>query len=185
MIKAARIRDPAASPSHLRAAGHLERATVTSADAIPGSRFLRHAVGVLETPDEIERTLQDLAGAGIQRSVISLTAAPERLGIMVDGAQGGWVELGVRSRSGARLASCGPLSERLLRLCAVEQAAIDALLARWLPGVNASFLAEQIDAGRVLLWVYLRSAEEEKRACGVLLANSRHRVEVHDLPALP
>ncbi len=165
--------------------GEGRRATAAICDPIAKTRFLRHAVGVLETADEVDGTLDELSVAGIGHSVVSLTAPLDVSGTVSWKRPGDWVELGVRSRSGARLASCGPLSEALVRLCTIEEAAIDALLARWLPGVNARFLAEQFDFGRILLWVHLLDADDERRACGVLLGNSRHGVQVHDLPGAP
>ncbi len=177
VVKPARAHAPASGQPNLRA-------VAAARDPIVKTRFLRHAVGVLETADDVDSTLGDLSAAGIGPSVVSLTAPLQFSGTVRGELLGDWVELGARSRAGARLACRGPLSEALLRLCAREEAAIDTLLARWLPSANADFLAEQLDLGRGLLWVHLHSADDERLACRVLLGNSRHGVQVHDLPAV-
>ena len=76
----------------------------------------------------------------------------------------------------------GPLSGRMAELAGTRELPIEGLLATWLPKRNADFLAGQLRAGRVLLWLQVDDAEEERQACSVLLDHSRQRVQVHDLP---
>ncbi len=185
MAKSARARAPGSGSPNLRVTGEDRSATAAIRAPIETPCYQRHAVAVLDTAEQIHETLGQLSDAGIGHSAVSLMAPLGVSGTVCGKRPGDWAELGVRSSSGAGLASCGPLSESLLRLCSIEEAAIDVLLARWLPAVNAGFLAGQLDLGRVLLWVHLLDADDERRACGVLLSNSRHGVQVHDLPARP
>ena len=156
-------------------------------------RFARHAVSVLESGDELMRTLDALAALGYPAGAVSLTAANDELDRLwsdetADGSfahlkraaspgGGGAVEVG---KTG--FVVVGPLSVHLSRLAGARALPIEGLLATWLPARNAEFLSEQLKAGRMLLWVEVDDAEEERQACGVLLGNSRHRVQVHDLP---
>ncbi|MCG8354443.1 MAG: hypothetical protein MI920_02625 [Kiloniellales bacterium] len=171
------------------------------ADHLPN--FARHAVGSLETARELDLVLSGLAAEGLDRLSISLTLALERLlqGGVIGVGPGGpvssgettaaflrriydadWRELGVPARRGAMLSMTGPLTEPLLRLRESPEASIDVLLRAWLPSRFAGDLAEQLDRGRMILWVPVRDPHEEKLVCETILGNSRQDVRVHDLP---
>ena len=155
-------------------------------------RFARHAVGVLEAGEELTRTLDALEGLGQGARLVSLTAAGSQLNRFLGDrtARGRSSAAETSTESAAAQATevgetgfmmTGPLSSPVSRLAGAPASAIEDLLAAWLPKRNADFLAGQLRAGRVLLWVQVNDAEQERQACGVLLDYSHQRVQVHDL----
>ncbi len=92
------------------------------------------------------------------------------------------VEIGHVDGSGAVLASKGDLSDQFLGGHGdVAGLAVDFAMEKWIPKQQAAFLAREIEAGRILIWVRIRDPRQEALVCKALLRNSAHRVQVHDI----
>ena len=154
---------------------------------------LRHAVGVFHQVIRLRTGLEDLIAAGIEREALCLAgqqalmetlrqAEPTAGGdeaffalsadtVLVDGAG---QRVPVRLSSGERCA-------RLLASLDRSTMPGDPWLDRWLLPRHARTLEAHLVAGRYLLWVRIRDADDEKRVCTILLRHSEFPVQVHDL----
>ena len=154
---------------------------------------LRHAVGVFHQVVRLRTGLDDLIAAGIEREALCLAgqqtlmetlrqAEPTAGGgqaffalsaemVLVDG---GGQRVPVQLSSGERCASL---------LATLDRSATpgDPWLGRWLIPRHARTLEAHLVAGRYLLWVHIRDADDEKRVCTILLRHSEFPVQVHDL----
>lgn len=57
---------------------------------------------------------------------------------------------------------------------------IQTALEGWLLPMHARFLADAIEAGRVLVWARIESLEEECGVCLCMLKHSGRTVQIHD-----
>lgn len=142
--------------------------------------FLRNAVAVFEDSRSLDLAVEALRDTGIQPDRLSLLA-PERSAADGSGQSSGIAALGPGEAAGEKLSSSGLLGEDLGRLLRTANDSLGAALSTWLPGASARFLAKQLEAGNLVLWVHLRDAPEERRVCSLLLDLSGHSVQVHDL----
>jgi hypothetical protein len=78
-----------------------------------------------------------------------------------------------------QLAAC--LSERLRS----GASSLKDALGHWLVPRHAAHFQEAVDGGNILLWIQVATADEERRACFSLLANSSNSIGVHDLVVPP
>lgn len=84
----------------------------------------------------------------------------------------------------ALVASGGALAAALAGLAlGAPGMAIGAALARFLGQQHASYIADQLKRGGLLLWVRTWDREDEGKAMKILSAHSAHDVHVHNLPA--
>jgi hypothetical protein len=78
----------------------------------------------------------------------------------------------------------GPLADCLMeRLSSGAQSLKDAL-GHWLIPRHAAHFHDAVEAGKILLWICVVLADEERRAYQSLLACSSNSVGVHDLMPL-
>jgi hypothetical protein len=77
--------------------------------------------------------------------------------------------------------TCGPLADRLLERLHAGNRTLQEALARWLIPRHASHFADAVRAGKILLWIRVINADEERHAYQTLLATSSNSVGVHDL----
>jgi hypothetical protein len=98
----------------------------------------------------------------------------------------GLAYVGALGAIGAIVASGGTIAAALIGAAAAGGVGglIGTVLARFIAGHHADYLQEQLDHGGLLLWVSVRDAEQERKACEVLRRCSGDDVHVHDLPAL-
>jgi hypothetical protein len=81
--------------------------------------------------------------------------------------------------------TAGPLAERLAERVNDGAASLQEALGLWLVSRHAARIQEAVEGGCLMLWVQLFDAQDERRACTILLTHCSSVVEVHDLAALP
>ena len=83
----------------------------------------------------------------------------------------------------AALIACtsGPLADRLLRRLAAGAHSLKEALGHWLIPRHAAHFEEAVRAGKILFWIRVGDADDERRAYQSLLAHSSNSVGVHDL----
>jgi len=81
--------------------------------------------------------------------------------------------------------SDGNLAQQLSRRVEESCASFAEAPAAWMMTKQALDLADDINRGRLLLWVRLFSPEQEQEGCRLLLASAPLRVEVHDFVPIP
>jgi hypothetical protein len=75
----------------------------------------------------------------------------------------------------------GPLADCLAERLRSGAPSLKDALGFWLVPRHAAHFDEAVEGGSILLWIRLANAEDERRACHSLLANSSNSVGVHDL----
>jgi hypothetical protein len=75
----------------------------------------------------------------------------------------------------------GPLADCLADRLGSGARSLKDALASWLLPRHAGHLQRAVEDGKILLWIRLVDAEDERRACQWLLATSSNSVGVHDL----
>ena len=89
--------------------------------------------------------------------------------------------------SGNRYPICctsGPLATCLAEQLGAGAQTLREALGYWLVPRHAAHFQKAIEEGKILLWIRLTDADEERRAYQGLLAHSSNSVGVHDLVAL-
>jgi hypothetical protein len=81
--------------------------------------------------------------------------------------------------------TAGPLADCLAERLRSGARSLKGALGHWLLARHAAHFQDVVEAGKILLWISLADAEDERRACQSLLANSSNSVGVHDLVAPP
>lgn len=79
----------------------------------------------------------------------------------------------------------GPLATCLADQLGAGAPTLREALGHWLVPRHAAHFQKAIEEGKILLWIRLADADEERRAYQSLLAHSSNSVGVHDLVALP
>jgi hypothetical protein len=75
----------------------------------------------------------------------------------------------------------GPLADSLLERIDSGAQSLKEALSRWLIPRHAAHFLDAVEAGRILFWIRVADADDERRACLSLLAHSSNSVGVHDL----
>lgn len=122
--------------------------------AVPSRRY---AIGVFEGRTQAEAFRAALIGGGVD---------PKSIGLF--GAIG-------------RADACEPRGP----FCGLAQGKaspteLRVSLERWLLPLHARFLADAVEAGRVLVWVEIMSFDQECRVCLGMLKSSGRTVQIHD-----
>ena len=89
---------------------------------------------------------------------------------------------------GNREAICctsGPLADCLAERLRSGALSLKDALGLWLVPRHAAHFQKAVEGGKILLWIRLTDADDERRAYQSLLAHSSNSVGVHDLVALP
>ena len=79
----------------------------------------------------------------------------------------------------------GALAECLAGRLRAGAQSLQAALSEWLIPRHATHFQQAVERGKIILWVQLSGADDERRAYQSLLANSSNSVGVHDLVASP
>lgn len=148
--------------------------------------FLRNAVAVFEDAQALGLALDALGSAGVAPDQISLLVPSSQAEVVIDGVHNphDWTALGGgngRRRGSSVYLANGFLASDMQRLMHSSHDGLGAALATWLPRSAAGFVEQHLEAGRLVLWVYLHDPLEERRVCNLLLDLSHNTVQVHDL----
>ncbi len=153
----------------------------------------RYAVGVFHRVASLRRGLQDLIDAAVEASALCLAGQQqlmENAGSHETAGEGGDLLAGLTRDSvvvsgdgeGFPLrVSSSSLAEQLAGGDHEGKARDSRWLERWLIPRHARALESHLAAGRYLLWVRIRDADDEKRICTILLEHSDFPIQVHDL----
>jgi len=74
----------------------------------------------------------------------------------------------------------GPLADCLMERFQAGADSLKEALATWLITRHAAHLEQAVGAGKILLWIRVADAHDERRAYQTLLAHSSNSVGVHD-----
>jgi hypothetical protein len=86
-----------------------------------------------------------------------------------------------RARAETIACTSGPLADRLMDRIPSGATSLKDALGHWLIPRHATQLEDAVHAGKILLWITLADADDERRAYQTLLAHSSGVVGVHDL----
>jgi hypothetical protein len=147
---------------------------------------VRFAVGTFNTWDGACEALRDLRVAGADPETLSFLGLHRTMA----GASKHSLELRLRelTRTTAGEPVCctaGLLADRLAERVNDGAATLQEALGLWLVSRHAARIQEAVEGGRLMLWVQLFDARDERRACTILLTHCSSVVEVHDFVALP
>lgn len=86
----------------------------------------------------------------------------------------------------ARLIACtsGPLANCLLQRLRLGAHSLKDALGHWLIPRHATHFEDAVEAGKIVPWIQVADADDERRACEWLLARSSSAVNVHDFALL-
>lgn len=109
----------------------------------------------------------------------------ESLGDAEGAIAGVLMYVGAVAAAGAVVASGGAVAAAIAAAATAGGVGggLGAVLARYLDRSRADYLAEQVEAGGLLLWVRTRNREHEESACEILKRNGAADVHLHDLRA--
>jgi hypothetical protein len=146
---------------------------------------LRFAVGTFDSWAEVRNALHDLRVRGLVLDTFNCVAlerlfagktivAPDRKPVTVE-------VLRFAESSEAIACTSGPLADSLLERIDSGAQSLKEALSRWLIPRHAAHFLDAVEAGRILFWIRVADADDERRACLSLLAHSSNSVGVHDL----
>jgi hypothetical protein len=150
----------------------------------PGT--FRFAVATFDTGNELRDALQSLRQEGLRDDAFNCLGLEEMIAasslLAVSPAT---ARRTLRFPGQFRPISCtaGPLADRLSERLRAEAPTLKAALGEWLIPRHAEQIQDDVDRGRIVLWVQLLNSEDEPRAYRCLLARSLYSVGVHDLVA--
>jgi hypothetical protein len=75
----------------------------------------------------------------------------------------------------------GPLADCLTERLRAGARTLKEALGHWLIPRHARYFEDALKAGKILLWIRIANADEERNAYQILLATSSNSVGVHDL----
>jgi hypothetical protein len=147
--------------------------------------MLRFAVGTFDSWEEVRDALDDLRSRGLVLDSFNCVAL-ERLfadkTIMAPDRQPVGVEV-LPFLESSKLIACtsGPLTLALMEKIRSGARCLKDALGHWLIPRHAAHFQGAVEAGKILLWIRVRDADEERHAYRTLLAHSSNSVGVHDL----
>jgi hypothetical protein len=149
-------------------------------------RSARFAVGTFNTWDGVCEALRDLRVAGVDLNTLSFLGLHRAMA----GAGEHSLELQLRvltlTKAGEPVCCTGgPLADRLAERVNDGAPSLQDALDLWLVSRHAARIQEAVEGGCLMLWIQLFDAQDERRACTILLTHCSSVVEVHDLAALP
>lgn len=146
---------------------------------------LRFAVGTFATWPQLRDALQDvrLGGLAFDRfNCLALERVFAGKTIVAPSQQPVDVQkLAFPDNAEAIGCTSGPLADRLAERLRSGAPSLKEALGHWLVPRHAARFQEAVEDGKILLWIRLSDADDERRACQSLLANSSNSVGVHDL----
>jgi hypothetical protein len=146
---------------------------------------LRFVVGTLDSWPQVRDALRDLRVRGLVIDSFNCLAwahqftgrtvvAPDQKPVPIE-------PLAFADGSEAMACTSGPLADCLTeRIDSGAQSLKDAL-GPWLIPRHAAHLQEAVLARKILLWIRVADADDERRASQTMLAHSSNSVGVHDL----
>ena len=162
-------------------------------------------VGLFRSPDSLEAAISALTSAGWDRSELSLlgqksTFDPKPLigGETAEQAaddpgtsrasvvsepdirQGRTLATSLAGVAAAFLAAGATVASGGTVLVAIIGAAAAEALGQWAGQSRANFLHEQIERGGIMLWVMLRSPDQEAKAREILMRHGAELIHAHD-----
>jgi hypothetical protein len=146
---------------------------------------LRFAVGTFDSWSQVRDALRDLRVRGLVLDSFNCLAlthlfsgrtilAPDQEPVAVQA-------LPFSARSAAIACTSGPLASRLMERLAAGASSLRDALGLWLIARHAAHFEDAVQAGRILLWIRVADADDERLAYQCLLAHSSNSVGVHDL----
>jgi hypothetical protein len=146
---------------------------------------LRFVVGTFDSWPQVRDALRDLRVRGLVLDSFNCLAladqftgktvlAPDQKRVAVQ-------RLPFAEGSETIACTSGPLSDRLRERIGSGAQSLKDALGQWLIPRHAAHFQETILAGKILLWVRVADADDERRASQTMLAHSSNSVGVHDL----
>jgi hypothetical protein len=144
---------------------------------------LRFAVGVFDAWPEVDATVRELTGGGMNESAFSVLGLHRILAPATSPGGGPTPlrHLPFPTNQELIAATVGPLADRLAARLAAKADTLASALGRWLIPRHAVQLQDAVAAGKIVLLVQLFDNDGERRACQSLLARSSNSVGVHDI----
>jgi hypothetical protein len=146
---------------------------------------LRFAVGRFESWSQVREALRDLRARGLVLGSFNCLAlkrlfsgrtirAPDQEPVPVQA---------LPFPGGSELIACtsGPLANCLLERLASGAPSLKHAIGLWLIPRHAVHFEDAVQAGKILLWIRVADADDERRAYQSVLAHSSNSVGVHDL----
>jgi hypothetical protein len=149
-------------------------------------RSARFAVGTFSTWDGACEALRDLQVAGVDANTLSFLGLHRTMaGATKHSIELQLCELPLTTAGEPVCCTAGPLADRLAERVNDGAPSLQDALDLWLVSRHAARIQEAVEGGCLMLWVQLFDAQDERRACTILLTHCSSVVEVHDLAALP
>jgi hypothetical protein len=144
---------------------------------------LRFAVGVFDAWPEVDATVLELTGGGMNESAFSVLGLHRVLAPATSrgGGRTPLRDLPFPTNRELIAATVGPLADRLAARLDANADTLASALGRWLIPRHAVQLQDAVAAGKIVLLVQLFDNDGERRACRSLLARSSNSVGVHDI----
>jgi hypothetical protein len=145
----------------------------------------RYAVGTFDDWVQLRAALRDARSRGLVLDSLNCLAL-ERLfhgTIIMAPAQDvvSVCQLPITNGTETIACTCGPLADCLMDRFSSGATSLNIALGLWLISRHAKQLEGAVCAGKILLWIRLTDADDERRAYQSLLAHSSDVVGVHDL----
>jgi hypothetical protein len=150
----------------------------------PPQETQRYAVGTFDTWPQLREAWQDATDRGLIPENFNFLAREQAfLGSALPTRDGRAVVVQVLPFLGSAPIVCtsGPLADSLTRRRQSGARSLKDALACWLIPRHARHFEDAVAANKILLWIRVVDADDERRACQWLLAHSSNSVGVHDL----
>ena len=148
----------------------------------------RFAVGTFDSWLPLQEALRDARDRGLHFDNLNCLAleslfsdksivAPSRKPLVIEA---------LPFPNNARLIACtsGPLAKCLLKRLRLGAHSLKDALGHWLIPRHATHFEDAVEAGKIVPWIQVADAHDERRACEWLLARSSSAVNVHDFALL-
>lgn len=146
---------------------------------------LRFAVGAFDSWPQLREALRDLRVRGLVLDSFNCLALRS---VFAGKAIVAWNQVPVAVQelpfprsSGVIACTSGPLADCMKERVGSGAHSLEEALGRWLIPRHAAHFQDAVQAGKILFWIPLGDAADERRACQTLLAHSSNSVGVHDL----
>jgi hypothetical protein len=147
---------------------------------------LRFAVGTFDSWPQLREALCELRARGLVLDSFNCVALQQRLFAGKTFIAPNQEPVGVEALTfaeGTALIACtsGPLADCLRHRIECGARDLKHALSRWLLPRHAAHFQDAVEAGKILFWIRVGDAHDERRAYLTLLAHSSNSVGVHDL----
>ena len=146
---------------------------------------LRFVVGTFDSWPQLREALRDLRVRGLILDSFNCVAL-ER--VFAGKAIVAWNQEPVAVGAlpfpqSSELLACtsGPLADCLMERLSSGAHSLEEALGHWLIPRHAAHFQGAAEAGKILFWIKVGDADDERRACQMLLVHSSNSVGVHDL----